>query len=266
MTPRIETWTGSHGGCIGAGADVKCLDHTMTDSSARPEPHDGSMLGRLNWLRAGVLGANDGIVSVAAVLVGVAGVTVATGPLLTAGIASLAGGAISMALGEYVSVSSQRDSERALIELERRELAEDPEGELEELVGLWQQRGLDRDTAGIVARSMTEHDALAAHLSLELGIDEQTVTSPWQAAAASFAAFLVGGLLPLVTILLAPADLRVLVAVAVVLLALAGTGALGARLGRAPWQRPTIRVVIGGGLALAITYGLGTLLGVAGVA
>ncbi|WAC66054.1 VIT family protein [Agrococcus sp. SL85] len=229
------------------------------------EPHDGAVLGRLNWLRAGVLGANDGIVSVAAVLVGVAGVTVETGPLLTAGAAALAGGAISMALGEYVSVSSQRDSERALIALERRELEEDPEGELAELEGLWRERGLDADAAALVARQMTEHDALAAHLSLELGIDEQTVTSPWQAAWASFLAFLTGGALPFATILLSPHDLRVVVGVAVVLLALALTGALGARLGRAPWRRPTVRVVIGGAIALAVTYGLGAALGVSGL-
>lgn len=229
------------------------------------EPHDGAVLGRLNWLRAGVLGANDGIVSVAAVLVGVAGVTVETGPLLTAGAAALAGGAISMALGEYVSVSSQRDSERALIALERRELAEDPEGELAELEGLWRERGLDADAAALVARQMTEHDALAAHLSLELGIDEQTVTSPWQAAWASFLAFLTGGALPFATILLMPPDLRVVVGVAVVLLALALTGALGARLGRAPWRRATVRVVIGGAIALAVTYGLGAALGVSGL-
>lgn len=229
------------------------------------EPHDGTVLGRLNWLRAGVLGANDGIVSVASVLVGVAGVSTATGPLVTAGAAALAGGAISMALGEYVSVSSQRDSEVALIALERRELAEDPAGELAELEGLWRDRGLDAEAAALVAKQMTEHDALAAHLSLELGIDEQTVTSPWQAAGASFAAFLVGGLLPFLTILLTPPDARVIVAVAVVLVALGITGALGARLGRAPWRRPAMRVVIGGAIALAVTYGLGALLGVSGV-
>ena len=239
------------------------MDADATD--ARHEPHDDGVLGRLNWLRAGVLGANDGIVSVAAVLVGVAGATTQTGPLVTAGAAALVGGAISMALGEYVSVSSQRDSERALIALERRELEEDPEGELAELVGLWEQRGLDHETATLVATRQTEHDALQAHLSMELGIDEETVTSPWQAAFASFLAFTVGGILPLAAILLAPAEVRVWVAIAIVLVALGVTGALGARLGRAPWQRATVRVVVGGGIALAVTYGIGSLLGVAGI-
>ncbi|GAA2170493.1 VIT family protein [Agrococcus versicolor] len=237
----------------------------MGDTHARPEPHDDGWLGRLSWLRAGVLGANDGIVSVAAVLVGVAGVTTASGPLITAGVAALVGGAISMALGEYVSVSSQRDGERALIELERRELAEDPEGELAELVGLWEERGLDHETATLVATRMTEHDALGAHLSLELGIDEETTTSPWTAAAASLLAFTIGGALPFAAILLAPTDVRVVVAVVVVLVALGITGALGARLGRAPWRIATLRVIVGGGVALAVTYAIGSLLGVAGV-
>jgi len=219
---------------------------------------------RLNRLRAGVLGANDGIVSVAAVLVGVAGATPDLGPLLSAGVASLAGGAISMALGEYVSVSSQRDSERSLIEKERMELATDPEGELEELVGLYRARGLTEPTARRVAEELTEHDALRAHLGEELGITEDAVARPMEAAAASAVAFLVGGALPFAAILLSPASVRVLVTVVVVLLALAVTGATGARLGRAPAGRPMLRVVLGGALALAVTYGLGLLLGATG--
>ncbi|MBT2503179.1 VIT family protein [Curtobacterium sp. ISL-83] len=229
------------------------------------EPHEGVRSGRLNWLRAGVLGANDGIVSVAAVVVGVAGATTATGPLLTAGTAALAGGAISMALGEYVSVSSQRDSERALIELERSELRDDPEGEFEELVELWQAKGLQESTARQVARELTDRDVLAAHLDVELGIDEQEVTNPWHAALASAVSFLVGGALPFLAILLAPNAVRVLVTVVVVLLALGITGALGARLGHARVLRATIRVLIGGAAALAITYGLGALLGTTGI-
>lgn len=228
------------------------------------EPHDDAVTGRLNWLRAGVLGANDGIVSVAAVLVGVAGATPAVGPLLSAGVASLAGGAISMALGEYVSVSSQRDSERSLIEKERLELATDPEGELEELVGLYRARGLTEPTARRVAEELTEHDVLRAHLGEELGITEDAVARPMQAAAASAVAFLLGGLVPFLAMLLAPDPVRVPLTVLVVLVALAVTGATGARLGRAPALRATLRVVLGGALALAVTYGLGLLLGATG--
>src|ERR1700729_3152329 len=135
------------------------------------EPHSGGSAGRLNWLRAGVLGANDGIVSVAAIVIGVSGATTARGPILTAGIAGLVGGAVSMALGEYVSVSSQRDSQHALIEKERRELAEEPEEELDELTAIYESRGLAAATARQVAIELTEHDALAAHLSAELNID-----------------------------------------------------------------------------------------------
>src|SRR5664279_338977 len=156
------------------------------------EPHTGDLAGRLNWLRAGVLGANDGIVSVAAIVVGVAGATSAIAPILTAGIAGLVGGAISMALGEYVSVSSQSDSQRALIEKERRELAEMPEEELAELTAIYESKGISPATAKQVALELTEHDALAAHLEAELGITEHAVVSPWEAAGASALAFTIG--------------------------------------------------------------------------
>jgi VIT1/CCC1 family predicted Fe2+/Mn2+ transporter len=219
---------------------------------------------RLNWLRAGVLGANDGIVSVAAVLVGVAGATPALGTIISAGVACLAGGAISMALGEYVSVSSQRDSERALIAKERAELAADPAGELEELVGLYRTRGLTEDTARLVANELTAEDPVRAHLSEELGIDEAKIASPGRAAAASAIAFVLGGALPFIAMLLCTASARVPVTVVVVLIALAMTGAAGARLGRASAWRPTARVVIGGATALAVTYGLGLLVGASG--
>ncbi|MCU1474152.1 VIT family protein [Amnibacterium sp.] len=228
------------------------------------EPHDASFSNRLNWLRAGVLGANDGIVSVAAVLVGVAGATPALGTIISAGVASLAGGAISMALGEYVSVSSQRDSERALIAKERAELAADPAGELEELVGLYRARGLTEHTARLVAKELTAEDPVRAHLSEELGIDEGKVASPGRAAAASAIAFVLGGALPFIAMLLCAASARLPVTVVVVLIALAITGAAGARLGRASVWRPTARVVIGGATALAVTYGLGLLVGASG--
>lgn len=229
------------------------------------EPHRGDLAGRLNWLRAGVLGANDGIVSVASLVVGVAGATSESAPLLAAGIAGLVGGAISMALGEYVSVSSQRDSQRALIAKERRELTDDPAAELIELAGIYEAKGLRPETARLVAAELTAHDPLTAHLEAELGISEDDVVSPWAAAGASALAFTIGALLPLLAILLPPQEIRVPVTFAVVLLALALTGFTSARIGGNSALRPTIRVVIGGALALAATFAIGTLLGTSGV-
>jgi len=216
---------------------------------------------RVNRLRAGVLGANDGIVSVAAVVVGVAGATSATAPILTAGVAAVLGGAISMALGEYVSVSSARDSQRTLIAKEARELIELPDEELAELAAIYEAKGLSHETAVRVAEELTDNDALKAHLDAELNIDEDEVLKPWDAAWASAIAFLLGALLPMLAILLPPADIRIPVTFAATLLALAITGALGARLGDSPWLAPTVRVVIGGALALGVTFGIGALLG-----
>ncbi|MFF1573590.1 VIT family protein [Leifsonia sp. NPDC058292] len=238
--------------------------------SARPDPHPGEphrngLSQRLNWLRAGVLGANDGIVSVAAVAVGVAGATGDIAPILTAGLAALVGGAISMALGEYVSVSSQRDSERALIAKERRELAETPEQELDELTGLYEAQGLRPETARQVAIELTEHDVLAAHLSAELGIDADDVVSPWHAALASAVAFTIGGILPLIPMLLLPEAARVPVTFVVVLVALAITGWVAALIGGSARLRATVRVVVGGALALVATFAIGSLLGTTGV-
>ncbi|WP_431247519.1 VIT1/CCC1 transporter family protein [Leifsonia xyli] len=241
------------------------MSDTMGDAGPAPEqhadePHRGGTAQRLNWLRAGVLGANDGIVSVAAVVVGVAGATTSVPAIVTAGLAALVGGAISMALGEYVSVSSQRDSERALIAKERRELAEMPEKELEELTGLYEAKGLSRATARQVAVELTEHDALAAHLSAELGIDENDVVSPWHAAIASAIAFTIGAVLPMLTILL-PAEVRIPVTFVAVLIALAITGYVAAWIGGSSRGRAMVRVVVGGALALAATFAVGSLLG-----
>jgi len=241
------------------------VDATGSTEQHGTEPHDSSVHSRLNWLRAGVLGANDGIVSVAAVVVGVAGATSDIGPIATAGVAALVGGAISMALGEYVSVSSQSDSQLALIEKERRELAETPDEELAELAEIYQSKGLAPKTAKQVALELTAHDALGAHLEAELHITERDVASAWQAAFASAVAFLVGAALPLITILAIPAGLRVPLTFAAVLVALATTGILGARIGGNPWLKPTVRIVIGGAIALAVTFGIGLLLGVSGV-
>ena len=227
------------------------------------EPHDRALSGRLNWLRAGVLGANDGIVSTAGLVVGVAGASVARGPIVTAGVAGLVAGAVSMALGEYVSVSSQRDTERALLAKERVELEQSADAELDELTALYQAKGLSAGTARAVAEELSAKDAFAAHADIELGLDPDALTNPWHAAGASAVAFTVGSLLPVVAILLPPPAARVGVTFVVVLLALAGTGYLSARLGSAAVGRAVLRLVAGGALAMAVTFGIGQLVGTA---
>ena len=229
------------------------------------EPHGQGLAARLNWLRAGVLGANDGIVSVAAIVVGVAGATSSVPAVITAGAAGLVGGAISMALGEYVSVSSQRDSQRSLIAKERLELLNEPEEELDELTALYHAKGLSPRTARQVAEELTEHDALAAHLDIELNISEDSVASPWQAAGASALAFTIGAILPMIAILLPPHPARIPVTFVSVLIALALTGATSASIGGSPVLRATLRVVIGGAIALAATFIIGSLLGTSGI-
>jgi VIT1/CCC1 family predicted Fe2+/Mn2+ transporter len=241
------------------------MESTGPALSHENEPHHNDVAQRLNWLRAGVLGANDGIVSVAAIVVGVAGVTTNSGPILVAGMAGVVGGAISMALGEYVSVSSQKDSQQALIEMERRELLEQPEEELEELAAIYQGKGLSAETARTVARELTARDALAAHLSAELNIDEMDIVSPWHAAFASAIAFLAGAILPMLAILLPPENIRVPLTFVAVLVALAITGALGAWIGGGSKWRAAVRVVIGGALALIATFLIGNLLDASGL-
>jgi vacuolar iron transporter family protein len=239
----------------------------VANGSGPSEPHGGAHLAtRLNWLRAGVLGANDGIVSTAAVVVGVAGATTSTGAIATAGVAAAVGGAISMALGEYVSVSSQRDSETAYIEKERRELQEDPKGELEELAGLLEKRGMSTDTARQAAAELTERDALGSHLAVELNVEMEAVVSPWHAAFASLVAFSIGAVLPILAILLPPVALRVPVTFAVTLLSLGLAGWIAAWIGGGSRLRAAVRVVVGGALALAVTFLVGVLFGTTGVA
>jgi len=226
------------------------------------EPHaGGGGAGRLNWLRAAVLGADDGIVSVAGIVVGVAGATSARGPIFTAGLAGMVAGAVSMALGEYVSVSSQRDSELAQLAQEKRELADTPKAELAELTALYEAKGLSAATARTVAAELTARDPLAAHLDAELHIDPDDLAHPVQAAGASAASFISGALLPLLAILLPPVALRVPVTFVAVLIALALTGALSARIGGSNPRRAVLRVVIGGAIGLAFTYGVGHLFG-----
>ncbi|MET7682976.1 VIT family protein [Streptomyces sp. NPDC005423] len=229
------------------------------------EAHEGSLGARLNWLRAAVLGANDGIVSTAGLVVGVAGATDDRSALLTAGLAGLLAGSMSMATGEYVSVSTQRDSERAALAEERRELKEQPEAELEELTELLEARGLTREVALEAARQLTERDALRAHARVELGIDPDDLTNPWHAAWASFLSFTVGALLPLLAIVLPSAGRRLGVTVLSVLAALFLTGWSSARLGAAGPRPAILRNVAGGALAMGITYAAGALLGAAGV-
>lgn len=228
------------------------------------EAHVGDNVGqRLNWLRAGVLGANDGIVSVAGVVVGVAAATPGNlAAIATAGIAALVAGAFSMAGGEYVSVSTQRDTERALIAKEKRELREQPEEELEELAGLYRQRGLSAELAKQVAQELTAHDALAAHAEVELGIDPDELTSPWHAALSSFIAFTVGALIPLAMILL-PFGSEIINTALAVVLGLFLTGWISARLGGAPLVPAIVRNVLMGSATMAATYLIGLLFGVA---
>ncbi|MFB8282164.1 VIT1/CCC1 transporter family protein [Nocardia colli] len=239
---------------------------TSAPAGAHPhEPHAEGLASKLNWLRAGVLGANDGIVSTAGLVVGVAAATTSTSAIFTAGIAGLSAGAISMAVGEYVSVSTQRDSERALLAKEQRELREEPEFELAELAGIYQAKGLSADTARKVAEELTAHDAFTAHAEAELGLNPKDLTNPWQAAFSSAVSFTFGALLPLLAILLPPVPLRIPITFAAVLVALAVTGSVSARLGGSERGRAVLRVVIGGALAMAVTYGIGQLAGVAGI-
>ncbi|MFC9897408.1 VIT family protein [Nocardia sp. NPDC127579] len=229
------------------------------------EPHTEALASRLNWLRAGVLGANDGIVSTAGLVVGVAAASTDTSAILTAGIAGLGAGAISMAVGEYVSVSTQRDSERALLAKEARELKEEPDTELAELAGIYTAKGLTAETARKVAEELTAHDAFAAHAEAELGLDPDELTNPWHAAFSSAVSFTLGALLPLCAILLPPVQWRIPVTFVAVLLALAATGSISARLGGSAPSRAVLRVVVGGAVAMAVTYGIGQLADVSGI-
>jgi vacuolar iron transporter family protein len=218
---------------------------------------------RSNWLRAAVLGANDGIVSTASLVLGVAASGASSTAMVTAGIAGLVAGALSMAAGEYVSVSSQRDAEQADIRLEERELRSDPQGELRELAEVYEQRGLPRALASEVALILSRGGALQAHLRDELGLDERRLARPFQAAWASALSFSAGAALPLLAVAVTPAGSRLGVTVVVTLIALASLGGLGARLGGAPRRRATVRVIAWGAIAMAITAGVGALVGAA---
>ncbi|GAA0416434.1 VIT family protein [Streptomyces luteireticuli] len=232
----------------------------MSDAHPPRHPSASSTGGRLNWLRAAVLGANDGVVSTAGLVVGVAGATDRRGTLLTAGLAGLLAGSISMAAGEYVSVCTQRDAQRAALELEKRELRAHPEEGLDALEEELERRGLSPSVADAAARELSAKDAWRAHARVELGIDPDELTDPWRAAAASFCAFTAGALLPLLMIVLLPAGGRLPVTIASVLATLALTGWTGARLGASPVRPSVLRNVLGGALAMGVTYAVGSLL------
>jgi VIT1/CCC1 family predicted Fe2+/Mn2+ transporter len=237
----------------------------MDSSQKHPEPHAPNHQSKLNWLRAAVLGANDGIVSIAGLVVGVAGATSSQSVLFTAGLAGIIAGAISMAAGEYVSVSSQKDTEKALLEKERYELKHYPEQELKELAAIYEKKGLTKKTALTVAKELTEHDAMAAHFDAELKIDPDNLTNPWHAALASAGAFTVGAIIPLGAILLPQAAVKVPTTFISVVLALAITGVISARVGGASPLRATMRVVAGGVIAMLVTYSIGRLFHVSGI-
>lgn len=233
----------------------------MVDApAAHAEAHRGS---RSNWLRAAVLGANDGIVSTSSLVLGVAASGAGSAAILTAGVAGLVGGALSMAAGEYVSVSSQRDTEQADLHVEARELASDPEGELRELARIYERRGLSPTLAHQVAEELSVGDPLAAHVRDELGLDAAHRARPLQAAGSSAAAFSAGAVLPVVTAAVFPGGFRTVAVVLVTLVALAALGAVGARLGGAPVRPATVRVLLWGAAAMAVTYGIGAAVGTA---
>jgi len=226
---------------------------------------NSSTVHKLNWMRASVLGANDGIVSIAGLVLGVAGATSEASVIFLTGIAGIVAGAISMAAGEYVSVSSSRDTEKAMIIKEKYELKHNPKAELEELVQIYISKGISEKTARQAAKESTDTDALAAHAHMELNIDPNNLTNPWHASIASALAFLAGAMIPLIAITLPPSEIKIPVAFISVVIALAITGTLSAYAGGASKRKATTRVVLGGVLAMIVTYGIGKLFSISGI-
>lgn len=235
------------------------------DPLTHTEEHDLTTNSRLNWLRAAVLGANDGIVSVSSVIVGIAGASSSKSFIITAGVASLVAGALAMAVGEYISVSSQRDTELALLDKERLEILNEPENELAELAQIYRKKGLSEKTAKLVAEELTMNDAFAAHIDAELGLDPNDLTNPIHAAYASGIAFFCGAIIPILAVLLSPEFFRIPMIFISVIFALFVTGGLSAYVGGAHKGRAIARVVIGGLMAMIITFGIGKLFGVVGI-
>ncbi|MFT4147400.1 MAG: VIT family protein [Micrococcaceae bacterium] len=234
--------------------------------NTRDEDHrQESLNSRLNWLRAGVLGANDGIVSIAGIVIGVAGATTSKGAIFTAGLAGLVAGALSMAGGEYVSVSSQKDAEAAALERHTWELDNYPEEEEVELAEMYEEKGLSRELAERVAHELTQQDPLKAHAEIELGIDPEDLTSPWHAAFASFLAFSIGGILPFLAILIPNThSTSVAACVFAVVSALILTGVIGSKLGQSKILPSIARNTIVGCLTMAFTYFVGHAFGISG--
>jgi VIT1/CCC1 family predicted Fe2+/Mn2+ transporter len=226
---------------------------------ARRSHREHHHIGNTGWLRAAVLGANDGVLSTASLILGVATATHSHGSILIAGVSGLVAGALSMAAGEYVSVSSQADVEKADLAVERRELATDKDAELKELTGIYVQRGLTRELAAQVAQQLTAKDALAAHARDELGITEASTARPLQASLASAASFAAGAAVPILASLLAPINVVVAAVYVSSLVVLAALGALGARAGGAPLLPATLRVTFWGIVAMAVSAGIGLL-------
>lgn len=233
------------------------VSSTTLSQNAEGQSERSTLASRLNWLRAGVLGANDGIVSTAGIVVGVSGAAVGSRALLAAGIAGLIAGALSMAAGEYISVSTQRDTERAQLDRERQALADNPDGELATLADTFGEQGVDERLAREVATQLSERDALGAHAHFRFGIDAKALTNPWHAAFASMISFAFGAIIPLFAIVLSPPAYALWITAIAVCVALAITGSVSAYLGGAPVPRATIRNLIGGNLAMGVTYWIG---------
>lgn len=251
--------------CAGSLDPQACSECEALASDPQPlDPIDSQnsyMDSKLNWLRAGVLGANDGIVSTAGLVVGVAGATANSTTLLISGIAGVIAGGLSMAAGEYVSVSTQRDAERAALTRQRRILAEQPDESERHLAGLIMNDGVSKVLARRVAHELSESDPLAAHAKFELGINPDDLTNPWHAALASMLSFILGAIIPLCAIVFTPHSIAVPFTVLAVTLALAITGSVSAYLGQASIVRATIRNILWGNIAMMVTYGVGLLVG-----
>lgn len=239
----------------------------MSNSTHRPDifagPDEEAMNSRLNWLRAGVLGANDGIVSIAAMLVGVAAATTDLKVIIITAAAGIVAGALSMGVGEFVSVSAQRDAEEALLDRERVWQRARPQWELEQLVRLNMDTGMSEETARAAAQEQMAKDPLDIHARMHLGIDPDELTNPWAAGVASILAFTVGGLTPLLTTTLPPAAMRIPLTFVLVIIALAITGYISAMVAKSPRIKAVLRNMAGGTVAMVITYGIGTLVGTA---
>lgn len=236
----------------------------MTNSKKAKNAKDKISNAQLNRLRASVLGANDGIVSVSSIILGVAGATSSRGTIFTAGMAGLVAGALSMAVGEYVSVGSQRDTEEAYIAIEKKRLRTNPEAEFEELAAIYMAKGMTTKTAHAVAHELTARDPIKAHIDAELNLDEEDLNSPVQAALASLLAFTAGGIIPLAAVVsVSGHKARIAVTFMAVLVALTITGYLSATVGKASRRRSIVRIVLGGAAAMTITYLVGHLFGTA---